>query len=340
MTDPIRISLEEVHEIARAVLSAQGFSDRHADAIARILTKAERDECKHHGLFRVAFYVKALQTGHASPDAEPVLSELAPGVLRIDAGRGFSPLAHEVGLAPLAERARSQGIASLAINNVIHIAALWPEVERLAEEGLVGLAVTSAIPYVAPHGGTKPVFGTNPMAFAWPRIGRPPLVFDQAASMSARGTIQIKLRDGETLPEGWAIDADGNPTTDPAAALAGAQLPFGGPKGSSIAMMIELLAGPLIGDALSAEAGEDDRHGTGAPCAGELIIAIDPARHMPGGNLEAQAAHAERLFEMILAQEGTRLPSDRRFRARETTPTEGVTVAPPLWETLQSLLPG
>jgi delta1-piperideine-2-carboxylate reductase len=337
MADVVHTTLEEVGATARAVLKAKGFSDAHADAIARTLTKAERDECKHHGLFRVPFYVKASEAGHASPTAEPEITDLAPGVVRIDAKRGFSPLALEMGHGPLVERARTQGIALLAINNVVNVAALWPEVERLAEDGLVGLAMTSAIPYVAPHGGKKSVFGTNPMAFAWPRAGKPPMVFDQASSMSARGTIQIKMRDGESLPEGWAIDAEGKPTTDPAAALAGAQLPFGGAKGSAIAMMIELLAGPLIGDTLSIDAGADDVHGTGAPCGGEVVIAIDPARCAAGGDPASRIAHGERLFEAILAQEGTRLPGDRRYAARARTPTDGVTVAASLWETLKRM---
>ena len=140
--------------------------------------------------------------GQASPDAEPTLSRLAPGIIKVDAHRGFSPLALERGDGPLADLAEQQGIAALVVNNALNVAALWPEVERLAERGLVAFAYVSAIPYVAPAGGIKPVFGTNPMAFAWPRLNRPPLVFDQAASASARGEIQAALA-------GWQIAAGG-----------------------------------------------------------------------------------------------------------------------------------
>ena len=134
--------------------------------------------------------------------------------------------------------AREQGIAALAVTNTHHFAALWPETETLAERGLVGFAFVAAMSYVAPAGGTKPLYGTNQMSFAWPRDGgRPPLVFDQASSAIAHGEIMIHQRDGEPIPEGWGIDADGNPTTDPAAALAGAQLPFGGYKGASNALI-------------------------------------------------------------------------------------------------------
>ncbi len=340
MPETQRLSLKDVHDTAYSLLQAQGFSHNHATAIADTVTAAERDECRHHGLFRIPFYVNAFQAGQASGTAEPTVTDLATGIVKIDGHRGFSPLSLQRGHDLLVARARSQGIAALAINNTLNVAALWPEVERLADDGLVGFAFVSAIPYVAPFGGTKPVFGTNPMAFAWPRPGKPALVFDQASSMSARGEIQIRMRDGRMLPDGWAIDAAGQPTNDPQAALSGAQLPFGEAKGSNIALMIELLAGPLIGDVLSFEAGEDDKAKTGAPCGGEFVIAIDPEKCMAGGSLDAQCAHAERLFDLILAQDGTRLPSDRRYEARQRTVTDGVDVPTTLVDTLNALKTG
>jgi delta1-piperideine-2-carboxylate reductase len=335
MNDNIRMTLEEVHELATSLLLAQGFNPAHAKAIANTVTAAERDECRHHGLFRIPFYVNALRAGQASGDAQPTIDDLAPAVVKVDAHYGFSPLALEVGDELIARRAKETGIAALAVNNALNVAALWPEVERLADRGLVAFAFVAAAPYVAPHGGSKPLYGTNPMAFAWPRVGRPPMVFDQASSASARGEIQVRLRDGKQLPEGWAVGPDGKPTTDPKQALAGAQLPFGGVKGASIAMMIELLAGPLLGDLLSYEAGEKDPANTGAPCGGELIIAIDPVQFIKNGNRQAQLEHGERLFSKILEQEGTRLPSQRRYEARARTVVEGVTVPKSLYDTLK-----
>jgi len=340
MHDTVQMSLGELHTAAKTALSGQGFNGAHAEAIANTVTAAERDECRHHGLFRLPFYINGLLSGQASPDAEPTIRELAPSVIKVDAKYGFSPLALERGDAPLAERAKQHGIAALAVNNALNVAALWPEVERLADRGLVGFAFVAASPYVAPAGGTKPLFGTNPMAFAWPRPNRPPLVFDQASSASARGEIQLRLRDGKLLPEGWAIGPDGEPTTDPAKALAGAQLPFGGFKGSNIAMMVELLAGPLLGDALSFEAGERDKANTGAPCGGELIIAIDPVRCIENGDRIAQLEHAEMLFRKMLEQDGARLPSDRRYEARKRTAAEGVKVPRSLYESIQAYIAG
>ena len=340
MNDRVRLTLDEVHRTATGALRARGYSVRHARAIADTVTAAERDECASHGLFRIPFYVKALQETNVSPDAEPTFRDLAPAVLHADAHFGFAPLALQLAADPLEQRARELGIAALAIVNAHNVAALWPEVERLAERGLVAFAFGAALPFVAPAGGTRPVYGTNPMAFAWPRAGRPPLVFDQASSASARGEIQIHLRDGKPIPEGWAIGPDGEPTTDPATALAGAQLPFGGYKGAAIALMVELLAGALVGDVFSFEAGEADAAAAevGAPFGGEFMIAIDPARCVRDGDRDAQLAHAEKLFARVLEQDGTRLPSDRRYRARERTPSEGVTIPRLLHDTLRAYI--
>jgi LDH2 family malate/lactate/ureidoglycolate dehydrogenase len=338
MSSDKRLTLDEVRDLVTRICRAHGLSVDQTRAIADTVTAAERDECKSHGLFRIPGYMAAVRSGKLVPDAVPVVRELAPGVLQVDACRGFSPLALEVGRAPLAERARRQGIAALAVINSPHFAALWPEVEALAEEGLVAMAFVTALSYVAPAGGTKPLYGTNPMAFAWPREGAPPLVFDQASSACARGEIQIHLRDGKPIPEGWAIGPDGAPTTDAKTALAGAQLPFGGYKGAAIALMVELLAGALIGDALSFESSERDNGDGGPPPRGELIIAMDPGRFVAGGGAGARLAHAETLFARVRAQQGTRLPSDRRFEARKRTPIEGVVVPGVLYESLEALL--
>ena len=334
-SDPVRMTLDEVHALAAGAFLANGGSPEQSRAVADTVTAAERDECKSHGLFRVPGYVASIRSGKVDAAAEPKVERLAPAVVKVDGCNGFAPLALEAGREPLVELAREMGIAALAVTNTHHFAALWPETEALAERGLVGFAFVAAMSYVAPAGGVKPLYGTNPMSFAWPREGgRPPLVFDQASSASARGEIMIHQRDGEPIPEGWGIDPDGNPTTDPAAALAGAQLPFGGYKGASIALMVELLAGALVGDLFSFEASEVDTGDGGPPRGGELVIAIDPAKTSTGGD---PLRHAEALFARILEQEGTRLPSDRRYAARRRTPAEGVTIPRSLHDTIRDL---
>ena len=337
MSDLVRMTLDEVHSTTMEIFNVHGVCEAQARAVADTVTAAERDDCKSHGLFRVPGYIASVTSGNVHPDAAPVVTDHAPSVVHVDGAHGFSPLAIEAGRPMLMEKARSNGIAAQCIINAHHFAALWPEVEALGEEGLAGFAYTAAFAFVAPAGGTKPIFGTNPMSFAWPRSGRPPLVFDQASSASARGEIQLHLRDGHTLPEGWAIGPDGEPTTDPATALQGAQLAFGGYKGAAIALMIELLAGALVGEVFSYEATAENKNDGGPPRGGELIIAIDPARCVLGGDREAQLAHSEALFAKILEQPGTRLPSDRRYEARKRTPTEGIGIPKSLHDTLMSL---
>lgn len=345
LPEPVRLALDEVRELAVEIFRAHGLSGDQAAAVADTVAAAERDDCRSHGLFRVPGYVASVRSGKVTPDAVPAVRDLAPGVVRVDAGNGFAPLALKAGREPLAAKARAQGIAVLALVNGYHFAALWPETEALAERGLVAFACTGYVPCVAPAGGSRPLYGTNPIAFAWPRgEGRPPMVFDQATAACARGEIMIHERDGRPIPEGWAVDPDGNPTTDPAAGLAGAQLPFGGYKGAALALMVELLAGALIGDLFSYEAGERDNGDGGPSKGGEFVLAIDPARctDSDGGDdgRAAWLAHAEGLFGKILEQDGARLPSDRRYAARRRTPTAGITIPRALHDTLMELKAG
>lgn len=334
----VALSLAEVHDLACRCLVRHGADAENARAVADTVTAAERDLCYSHGLFRIPGYVAALKSGKANGRAKPTASHLAPGVVRVAGDRGFAPLALEVGRAPLIERARETGLAALALNDIYHFAALWPETEALAEQGLVAFAFTAAFPYVVAAGGRRPIFGTNPMAFAWPRPGKHPMVFDQASSTMARGEIMIAARDGHKVPLGAGIDAEGRETTDPNAILSGgAQLAFGGYKGAALAMMIELLVGPLIGDKLSFESEAVDNRDGGPPLGGELILALDPARF---GDAAGWAAHAELLFERMLADEGVRLPGDRRRRARATTERDGAKVPKALHDTLTALAAG
>lgn len=337
ISDMTRLDLTEVETLAAEALESCGFSDAQSMAIAATVAAAERDGCTSHGLFRIPFYIAALKNDVVDAGAQPVVHVDDSAIVHVDGARGFCPLALDVGLPPLAAAARQHGIAALAIHEVYNIAALWPEVERLADDGLVALAFTASNACVAPAGGNEPIYGTNPMAFGWPRAGRPPLVFDQASSACARGEIQLHLRAGKPLPVGWAIDANGEPTTDPATALAGAQLPFGGHKGAAIALMVELLAGALIGDLFSVESKARDTANTGAPFGGEYLIAIDPARQARGRPPGLHLERAEFLFAKVLEQEGTRLPSDRRYAVRPRSLADGVDVNTELIATLRTL---
>lgn len=336
MSTDVTLTLEEAQALSNKVLTSNGFNAAHAAAIARSVTGAQRDECHSHGLYRLISCVETARRGGLDPCAEPEMEDQAPAIVRMNAHKGCSLLSFEQGRPHLIEKARQCGVAALAINNCFHFSALWPEVESMAEAGVAALAMTPTHAFVAPAGGTKPLLGTNPMAFAWPRSGAVPYTFDFATSASARGEIELHRRAGKDIPDGWAVDSSGQPTTEPEEALAGAQLTFGGYKGSALSTMIELLAGPLIGDALGHETQAVNEHGDGKPHHGEIVLAFSLETFL-GGDAQKQKQHAEALFAGI-EQQGARLPSSRRYQARERSRVNGVRIPEALYDELQALI--
>lgn len=336
-----RIALEEVHKIAGHRLSAMrakppvartaieadalsalvmdalrnaGADETNAAAVCHTVMTAERDGSESHGVFRVPLYCNAMQTGVANGKAVPRRVAAGGAYVVWDADRGFAPTTYAQALPDLADTALDEGVAVLGVRQAVHYAAMWPEVEALAERGLTAFAATANFPYLAPAGGTSPVFGTNPIAFAFPRPDGPPLVFDFATSAMARGDIMIAARDGHAVPPGTGIDADGKPTTDPAAILKGAQLPFGGHKGSAMALMVELLAAGTVGDLFSDET-ERQPDITVVPPGGIFILAMSPT--LIGG--EDALSHSSAWLDRLAAQPGVRLPGQRRHANRAKT---------------------
>lgn len=333
MPDQIaHMALADVRTLAKAALVKAGCNNANANAIAETVWQAERDGCASHGLFRIPGYVNSLKSGKVNGHALPRLERTAPSVLWINGDGGYAPLAQSMMLEDFSELTKSQGVAVAAITNTFHFAALWPEVEALARMGLCAIACTSYKPCLPPAGGKTPLYGTNPLAFAWPRPNQEPLAFDQASAFMARGDVMIHARDGQSLPDGAGINKNGNPTNDPEEVLEGAQLPFGGYKGASIAMMIELLAGPLIGEQLSLEAQESDVDDGGPARGGEFILAMDPSKT---GQKPISGGNAERLFQAIASEEGARLPGEGRLIRRAKIAQEGVTIPKSLLEAIE-----
>ncbi|HEY0214304.1 MAG TPA: Ldh family oxidoreductase [Paenirhodobacter sp.] len=321
MTQTTPFTIAQLTQTVAGIFAAAGVTPAGSAALADVIVHAERDACKSHGVYRIEGCLRTIKAGKTRPDSVPRQVDGSGAIIRIDAQGGFSPVAFRHGLPALVERTRELGLAALVINDCTHFSALWHEVEALTAQGLAGLAMCPSYATVAPTGGLRPLLGTNPLAFGWPRAGTNPYVFDFATSMAARGEIELHRRAGTPLPAGWALDADGLPTTDPQAALNGAMLPFGGHKGSAISTMIELLAGAMIGDFLSPEALDWLGTTSLAPRHGELILAFDPARFAAGRG--DPLAHAETLFTDIVGQ-GARLPSQRRFDARARALTDGI----------------
>lgn len=317
-----RLSLDQAEQKVADLFIEAGASPANAASVALALVMAEADGLKGHGLSRVPTYLAMLRAGKIDGRAVPIARRPRPGVLAIDAAHGFAYPAIDLAVIELPEIARSQGIAAAPIRRSNHCGAAGLHVERLAEQGLVALLFANTPGAIAPWGGARPVFGTNPIAFAAPLPGREPLVIDMALSKVARGPIVAARQKGEAIPEGWALDAAGKPTTDPAAALAGTMVPLGDAKGATLAMMVEILAAALVGTHFAFQASSflDDKGGP--PDTGQLILAIDPAGM--GGNWFAERMRT--LAHAIEEQPGTRLPGMRRYALRAKARAEGIVV--------------
>jgi (2R)-3-sulfolactate dehydrogenase (NADP+) len=316
--------------VARALMRCR-TSEANAICVARAVVAAEADGLKGHGLSRVQSYAAQAKVGKVDGFATPTIERRRPGAAVIDAANGFAFPALEAAIKLLPEMARAVGIASAAIHRSHHCGAAGHPVERMAEQGFVAMMLANTPAAIAPWGGTKAVFGTNPIAFACPLPGRPPVVIDLALSKVARGNILAAKQKGERIPRGWALDAAGKPTTDPDAALAGTMLPLGDAKGTPLILMVELLAAGLTGANFAADASSFlDAKGP-PPGTGQLIIAFDPAAF--GGSGE----HFAQLVGSIEAQPGARLPGSRRLAARRKAASDGLALSDALLNDIDAL---
>ncbi|HEY8383209.1 MAG TPA: Ldh family oxidoreductase [Microvirga sp.] len=316
------LSIAQAEALVADALMRSRTSEGNARVVARALVAAEADGLKGHGLSRVATYAAQAKAGKVDGFAVPTSAQPRPAVLAVDAAHGFAypAIAHAVEALPA--MARAQGIAAAAIRRSHHCGAAGHPVERLAEAGLVAILFANTPAAIAPWGGSVGVFGTNPIAFACPLPGRAPAVVDLSLSKVARGNILAAKQKGEPIPEGWALDEAGRPTTDPDAALKGTMLPLGDAKGTALALMVELLAAGLTGANFAADASSflDDKGDP--PGTGQLILAIDPVAL--GG--EGALAHCARLAAAIEDQPGARLPGARRIALREAAARDGLAV--------------
>ena len=305
----LSFTLDEIFELAKKTLLANGCDDETASILSDLIMKAERDGSLSHGLFRLPAYVSGLKSGKINGKARPEVKKISPSVIKVLGNNCLAAVVLNKSIPELVKVAKENGVAVLAITNSHHMAAIWPETEMIAEQGLVAFACTSYKPAVAPAGATEPLFGTNPISFAWPRLGKTPVVYDMATASMAMGEVQVAKREGHKVPLGTGLNKDGKETTDPGEIVdGGVLLPFGGYKGSGIAMMVELLAGALVGDNFSFETAAKDNNDGGPPSGGEFILAISPEKISGSG----WDKHADEFFNKMKSMEGVRLPGERR----------------------------
>jgi len=309
----VSLTLDEIFNLAKKTLLANGCDDETASILADLIMKAERDGSLSHGLFRLPAYVSGLKSEKINGKARPEIKKISPSVIKVLGNNCLAPMVLYKSIPELIKSAKENGIAVLAINDSHHMAAMWPETEAIAQQGLVAFACTSYKPAVAPAGAKKPLYGTNPISFAWPRKGKTPVVYDMATASMAMGEVQVAKREGHKVPLGTGLTKDGKETTDPGEiADGGVLLPFGGYKGSGIAMMVELLAGALVGDNFSYETAAKDNNDGGPPSGGEFILAISPDK-LSGNDWDK---HSSEFFDKMKSMDGVRLPGERRHKNR------------------------
>ena len=331
------IPVAELERAMAAALRASGASDAMAQATARALAAAEMDGIASHGASRIPQYCGHLKNGRATGGAVPVVARDSKGAALVDARQGLAFEACGLAVREAIRRAREFGVAYVAVTNSNHFGVAGFHIEAIAQAGLVGLGFGNSPAAMPAWGGTRALFGTNPLAAAFPRRAAAPLVIDLSLSAVARGKIMVAARDGKPIPEGWAIDKHGNPTTDARAALEGSMLPAGGVKGAMLALTVELLVCALSGAAYGFESDSFFTEEGRPTRIGQAFLAIDP------GALAGNEVFFERIETLIAAMTedpNVRLPGDRRRGNRERAGREGVSVPAELLAKINALAGG
>lgn len=316
-----RIPVDEVRRLARDVFRHSATSAENAGRVAGALVDAELVGQTGHGLRRVASYADQARSGKVDGHATPTATYPRPGAMAVDAGNGFAQPALDLVVENLPVMAQQNGIAVAGIHHSHHAGVLGLTVERLAEAGVAALFVANTPPAIAPWGGHEALYGTNPIAFATPVDGAEPIVVDLSLSKVARGKIMAAEQAGESIPADWALDPNGQPTTEPAQALAGVMLPMGDAKGAALALLVEVLAGGVAGANFSYEASSFFTAGGPPPGVGQLLIALDPRAF--------NSAVGTRLAELVHRIEqvpGARVPGHQRQELRQQLTSAGIPI--------------
>ena len=326
------LTLDEVEALSHQMLVASGASSLQAGPTARSIRDAEAEGIRTVGLTYLPTYCDHVACGKVAGDAVPVVTSPRPATVVVDAQLGFCHPAYEAGEAALVDAARTNGVAMMTLIHSYSAGVLGWFVDRLAQQGLVAMMFANSSALMAPHGGGRPFFGTNPIAWAAPRRGGLPVVADLSSSAVAWVKVNAAAQAGESIPLGWALDAQGNATTDARAALAGSMAPAAGHKGSALALLVDVMSGGVAASNFSHEAGSFVGPEGGPPDVGQVVLAIDPTVATGSGALD----RLEHEFTALADEPGVRLPGDRRLACRAEAEANGVEVPADLLATLHS----
>lgn len=322
----MKLQLPELTARVAAALRAAGANEAMAQSTARALVLAEAQGLGSHGLSRVAQYATHLRNGRVVGAALPELVRRKGGALVVDAHEGLAFPACELAVAQAVAAARECGVAFAGVVNSHHCGVVVDHLRAAAAAGMVGLGFSNSPAAMPAAGGRHPVFGTNPVAAVFPRRGADPLLIDLSLSEVARGKVMVAARQGQPIPLGWALDAEGRPTTDASAALAGSMLPLGAvssPKGAMLALVVELLVSALIGANFGFEASSFFVDEGNRPHLGQVFVVVDPGALAGADNYQGRV---EVLIAEMLKDDEVRLPGARREALRRRSEAEGLDV--------------
>jgi (2R)-3-sulfolactate dehydrogenase (NADP+) len=321
-------------QLAATALKRAGANDRMAEAAARHLVRAEEQGLPTHGMSRVPFYCGMLRRGRADGSAEPRMAAERAGACLIDNRDGLPYVSVQWAVEEAIQRARRNGIAFAGITNSAHVGVLGIHLLPVGAAGMVGFAFTNSPAAIPAWGGKKALFGTDPVAGIFPRQNRQPIIVDLALTTVVRGKIMMAMRKGERIPEGWALDRDGRPTTDPKEAIErGSLFPIGGAKGAMLALMFELVCAALTGSAIGPEADSFFSDEGNRPRIGQVFIVIDPSAL---AGMDRYFERVEAVVSRMLADPEVRLPGARRFAA-EAAAKKGIEIPDELLAQIEKL---
>jgi len=326
---------QELFRLAREALLRAGAHETMAETAAQHLVRAEEQGLPTHGMSRVPFYCSMLRSGRADGKARPSMAADKAAVCLIDNADGLPYESAAWAIEEVVQRARRNGIGFAGIRNSAHVGVLGIHLLKVAAAGMVGVAFTNSPAAIPAWGGKKALFGTDPVAFAFPRKGAQPIVVDLALTTVTRGKIMVAMQKGEKIPEGWALDRHGKPTTDPKEAIErGTLFPIGGTKGAMLALAFELVCAALTGAAIGPEADSFFSEQGNKPRIGQAFLAIDPGAL---AGMEKYFERVETVVRCMLADEGVRLPGSKRFASEKKLQREGIEVADDLMARIEKL---
>ena len=334
----MRITFEEEKELISKILLSLGVPPDRARVTAEVLAEGDLRGFSSHGILRLPYIVRAIKRGTILPSSEVKIVRETPATALIDGGHTLGHYVAYLAMQVAIEKAKNVGVSAVGVKNSNHFGIAGYYAEMAMKEGMIGIVATTTDALVHPWGGAEPVLGTNALAVGIP--SDPPVLLDMATSAAARGKIVQAMKEGKSIPLGWAVDEEGNPTTDPAKALRGALSPFGGAKGYGLGFVLEILAGPLVGAAAGRDVVGTLEPVSGFCTKGDLMIVINPLAFV---DLQSFQAQTRKFIEQVKNSrrapgfERIMIPGEPEYEERRRRLAEGIVISDEIWSEIESI---